>query len=89
MTLSVTPTFEKKAKKFFKKHPDLKEKFKDILKKLQNDPFDPSLKTHKLKGALESFHACSLTFEYRLILLLKIEENQIVLINIGTHDEVY
>ena len=89
MTLSVTPTFEKKAKKFFKKHPDLKEKFKDILKKLQNDPFEPSLKTHKLKGALESFYACSLTFEYRLILLLKIEENQIVLINIGTHDEVY
>jgi mRNA-degrading endonuclease YafQ of YafQ-DinJ toxin-antitoxin module len=45
--------FVKKAKKFFKRHPELKTKFRDIILTLSNDPFEPSLKTHKLKRKLE------------------------------------
>jgi addiction module RelE/StbE family toxin len=84
-----TDTFEKKSIKFFKKHRDLVPKFKKVIKKLTNDPFENSLKTHKLKGNLSDFYACSLTYQYRIILTIEIRDEEIFLVNIGTHDEVY
>ena len=48
-----------------------------------------SLKTHKLKGDLKEVYACSLDYQYRIILNIVIIDNVIYLIDIGTHDEVY
>ena len=63
--------FIKTAKKFLKKHPDLANKFKHAVQKLENDPFEPSLKLHKLQGNLEKFHAVRLTYEpFPVILVL-------------------
>jgi len=84
-----TDTFEKKSIKFFKKHRDLVPKFKKVIEKLTNNPFENSLKTHKLKGNLSDFYACSLTYQYRIILTIEIRDEEIFLVNIGTHDEVY
>ena len=84
-----TDTFEKKSIKFFKKHKDLVPKFKKVIEKLIDDPFENSLKIHKLKGNLSDFHACSLTYQYRIILTIEIKDEEIVLVNIGTHDDVY
>ena len=84
-----TDTFEKTSLKFFKKHRDLVPKFQKVIEKLTSDPFDNSLKTHKLKGNLSEFHACSLTYQYRIILTIEIKDEEIILVNIGTHDEVY
>ena len=81
--------FIKKAKRFFKRNPKLKDKFKIIIYQLMLNPFDPSLKTHKLKGNLKGLSSCSLNFEYRIILNIKIVEKKIYLIDIGTHDDVY
>jgi addiction module RelE/StbE family toxin len=82
-------SFIKKAKKFFKKHPELKEKFKNIILKLQTDPFEASLKMHKLQGELKDFYACSLSYEYRLVISIIIIDKKIYLMDIGSHDEVY
>jgi len=82
-------SFVKKAKKFFKKHPQLKEKFKKVILNLENNPFEPSLKTHKLGGKLNDLYSCSLNYEYRIILSIVIIENNIYLVDIGSHDEVY
>jgi len=60
-------------------------KFKKVIDKLA----DNSLKTHKLKGNLSNFYACSLTYQYRIVLTIEIRDEEIVLVNIGTHDEVY
>ncbi|MEA2027646.1 MAG: type II toxin-antitoxin system mRNA interferase toxin, RelE/StbE family [Campylobacterota bacterium] len=87
--IATSDKFIKKSKKFFKKHPDLQTKFKSIIQQLTQDPFEPSLKTHKLKGNLQEFHACSLTYQYRILLSIVIVDNIIYLIDIGTHDEVY
>jgi len=87
--INQTDTFNKKSIKFFKKHRDLVPKFKDIIEKLTKDPFEKSLKTHKLKGNLSDFHACSLTYQYRIILTIEIRDEEIILVNIGTHDDVY
>jgi len=84
-----TDTFEKKSIKFFKKHRDLVPKFKKVIEKLTDDPFENSLKTHKLKGGLSEFYACSLTYQYRIILTIEIRDEEIFLVNIGTHNEVY
>jgi len=89
MKLNKTEYYSKVEKKFFKKHKDLIDKYAQILKKLSIDPFDNSLKTHKLKGNLSEYHACSLTYEYHIVMVIKIVEDKIILVNIGTHDDVY
>jgi len=89
MRLSKTEKYSKIEKKFFKKHKNLILKYGEILKKLQINPFDNSLKTHKLKGELKEFYACHLTYEYRIVMVIKIVDDEIILVNIGTHDEVY
>jgi addiction module RelE/StbE family toxin len=71
--LKKTDFFLRKAKKFFKKHPDLIQKFKKVTEQLSLDPFENSLKTHKLSGELSEYYSCSLTFEYRIILTIEIK----------------
>jgi mRNA-degrading endonuclease YafQ of YafQ-DinJ toxin-antitoxin module len=82
-------TFIKKSRKFFKKHPDLIEVFKSVILQLEDDYQSPNLRLHKLKGKLKAFHAVSLTYQYRVVIILKIEDKKIILVDIGTHDEVY
>ena len=87
MQIKATPSFLNHANKLFKRNPALRERFKQAVEKLITDPFDPSLKTHKLSGELKGFWSCSVTYEIRL--RFKIINNIIELIDIGTHDEVY
>lgn len=89
MRLAKDKGYLKREVKFFKKHPDLLDKYGVVLKKLENDPFESSLKLHKLQGNLEKFHAVRLTYEYRIVLILMIVDEKIVLVDIGTHDDVY
>jgi len=89
MRLDKEKSYLKREIKFFKKHPKLLHKYGVVLKKLENDPFEPSLKLHKLQGNLEKFHAVRLTYEYRIVLILVIVDEQIILVDIGTHDDVY
>ncbi len=81
--------FLRQARKFFKKHPDLKPRFKKLLESLQKDPFHPSLELHPLSGKLSFCYAAKLTYSYRVTLTLVIEEREIILLDIGGHDEVY
>ena len=89
MKLRKTERYASKEKKFFKKHPDLISKYGDVLEKLSFDIFEPSLKLHRLQGNLSDYHAVSLTYEYRIVLMIQIINDDIVLFNIGTHDDVY
>ncbi|NOQ34650.1 MAG: type II toxin-antitoxin system mRNA interferase toxin, RelE/StbE family [Methylococcaceae bacterium] len=87
--LETSDYFLRRARKFFRKHPDLKSKFAKVTETLCDDPFAVSLKTHNLSGDLEGIYAISLTHSYRVTLLLKITEKEIILLDIGSHDEVY
>jgi len=89
MQLIKTSQYERNENKFFKQHKDLFVRYAKVLKQLQIDPFHSSLRTHKLKGDLSKYHSCSLTYEYRIVLILKIVDEEIILVNIGSHDEVY
>ena len=81
--------YEKIAKKFFKKHSNLKDKYIKTIKILQIDPNHPSLRLHKLQGKLKEYYSVSLDIEYRIIIDFVVIDNIIYLIDIGSHDEVY
>lgn len=81
--------FLRHSRKFFRKHPELKPAFAKLVEALCSDPFQPSLRLHPLKGSLQGMHAVSLTYNYRVTLTLKVMEEEIILLDIGSHDEVY
>lgn len=81
--------FLRQARRFFKKHPDLKPRFAKVISQLQDDPFQPGLALHPLSGKLSGCHAVSLTHSYRITLTLLITEKEIILLDVGSHDEVY
>jgi mRNA-degrading endonuclease YafQ of YafQ-DinJ toxin-antitoxin module len=84
-----TRHFMRTARKFLRKHPDLRERFAKVIDDLKNDPFQPHLDLHPLGGKLEGIFAASISHSYRLTLSLKITEKEIILLDIGSHDDVY
>ena len=88
-TLVWTETFERTARKFLRRHPDLTGLFEDVLLQLEDDPHAPKLRLHRLKGNHRDKHAVSLCYSYRIVLLLRLTEDEIVLLDVGSHDEVY
>jgi len=87
--LVATQHFERRARKFLRKHPDLRQALRDTLDDLSRDPFQPKLKLHLLSGNLGGVQAVSLSYSYRLTLQVMVTEQDVVLLDIGTHDEVY
>ena len=86
--LSWDPPFTRILKKWKKEHPDLITNFQSRLKMFTENPYHASLKTHSLSGKLKGYWAFSVTYEYRLVFKF-ISNNKVLLIDIGTHDEVY
>jgi len=84
-----TAHFIREAKKFAKRHPELKKKVAGILRDLENDPFQPHLKYHHLGGKFKGKQAVSITDDYRITMTIVITEKEIQLLDIGPHDKVY
>ncbi len=82
--MTTSETFLRQARKFFRKHPDLKPCFAATLGALQQDPFQPGLGLHPLTGRLAGCHAVRLTYSYRITLTLLITEEEIILFDIGS-----
>ncbi len=93
ITLIWGTSFKRAFKRIVRKNPQLEEKILTVLELLGNDPFTNSLKSHKLRGQLEGLWACSVEYDCRIIYTFEQdsdnEEEIILLVNIGTHDEVY
>lgn len=88
-SLVFTAHYEKIERRFIKRHPDLLERYHKTLALLEQDPFQPSLRLHALQGALAGLHAVSINLQYRITLELEVREHEILLVNIGSHGEVY
>jgi addiction module RelE/StbE family toxin len=87
--LVYSDNFLKKAKKLIKKNPPIKNKVYKTFELLENNPFHPSLRLHKLKGNLKDYYSISIDMSYRIIIDFVIKDNEIILLDIGTHDDVY
>ena len=88
-SLIFTDSYEKVERRFLKRHSDLLDRYHRTLAIMEQDPFHPSLRLHALEGRLSGLHAVSINLQYRMTLELEIHEQEIVLVNIGSHGEVY
>jgi mRNA-degrading endonuclease YafQ of YafQ-DinJ toxin-antitoxin module len=86
--LVFTPTFERAERRFLGKHPELVERYKNVLRLLELQPDHPRLKLHAHGGRLSGRHAVSITHGYRIILNFS-GDDEVVLLAVGSHDEVY
>jgi len=84
-----TKSYLKRATKFAKRHPDLLGQYEKSLKLLELNPFHPSLRLHRLSGSLSDLHSVSINISYRITLEFLIDDGKIVLVNVGSHDDVY
>jgi mRNA-degrading endonuclease YafQ of YafQ-DinJ toxin-antitoxin module len=84
-----TESFARTARKFLRRRPDLGGIFEDVIRQLEADPHAPRLRLHPLQGKHRGKHAASLTYEYRIVLILRVTAREVVLLDVGTHDEVY
>lgn len=70
----------------YKKLPaHVKDAFEDCEKLFRQNPFDVSLKTHKLSGKLSGFLALSVDFKYRIIFEFDKNKKVIYLHSVGDH----
>jgi addiction module RelE/StbE family toxin len=85
--------FARSLKRLQRQSPNLKPAIKQTLNQLEQDPFHPSLRTHKLKGDLADRYACSINYGDRIVFRFVQNpdslEEEIFLLAIGSHDEVY
>lgn len=84
-----TDSYIKKAAVFLKKHPEMISQYEKTLRLLELNPGHPSLKLHKLKGKHAQLYAVAINISYRINLLFLIQDNTVVPVNVGPHDEVY
>ena len=76
-----------------RRHPDLARDIEKTLRLLVEDPFVPHLETHKLKGKLSGSWACKVGYDLRIVFDFVKKDGQkeedILLLEIGSHEEVY
>ena len=88
-TIIFTESYVRRARKFFKKRPELLGHYEKCLLLMESNPFHPSLRIHALQGKLKGLHSISITLSYRLTIEFLIDDKEIIPIDIGTHDRVY
>ena len=87
--LVFTDQYNRRAARFLKRHPQVREQYRKTLLLLQANPHHPSLRLRALSGRLNGLHSVSINLSYRITLELVIRDRQIVPINVGDHDAVY
>lgn len=88
-TIIYTEGYIKRASNFIKNHPELISQYEKALKILEIDPYHTSLRLHQLKGRLKNLHSISINISYRITLEFYFNDKEIILVNVGHHDDVY
>lgn len=87
--LVFTDDYTRRAWRFLKRHPELKNQYAKTLALLEMNPHHPSLRLQTLSGRLQGVHSVSINLSYRITLELLIQEQHIIPLNVGDHDAVY
>lgn len=80
--------------KNFRKHYDrcdayIQNKADVAIKKFCNNPFDPSIHNHPLSGEMSGKRAISVTGDIRIIFEEHDDYVLVIMLEIGTHNQVY
>ena len=88
-----SPTFVRAFKRLVKKNPELCSQLEQVLQQIAEDPFQLSLRSHKLKGDLSGRYSSSIDYQNRILFKIVTNtesgEEEILLITLGSHDDVY
>ena len=86
-----TNAFVPAAKRYSKKNSRDASEIEFALTRLAAEAIDPRLKTHILKGDLEGLWACTAGYDVRIDFEFVEQQGQekLLLLSVGTHDEVY
>jgi mRNA interferase YafQ len=91
--LVLTPRFERAFRRLVRKNPALQQPVERTLRRMAENLDDPRLKAHHLSGQLAGLHACSVAYDCRIVFAKqknrKTGAEVLLLINIGSHEEVY
>ncbi len=81
-----TPGFERRLKHFLETHPELDSAVEYAMTRIAADKKE-GLRVHQLKGAFKGCRSARVSYEYRIVFVLK--RGSVCFIDIGTHDDVY
>jgi mRNA-degrading endonuclease YafQ of YafQ-DinJ toxin-antitoxin module len=88
-----TTKFERAFRRLIGKNHALQPQIETALRRLAENPNDSRLKTHHLSGRLAGLHACSAGYDCRIVFAKEKHPQTgaevLLLINIGSHEEVY
>ncbi len=86
--ISFSSSFRRTFKKRIKGNAELESRFWKKIEQFTIDPFDQSLRTHKLSGKLKDLWSFSIGYDERVLFYFT-NNGDAVLVDIGSHDEVY
>jgi addiction module RelE/StbE family toxin len=93
MRLVWSVAFSRALKRKIRRQPEMQIKVEQTLRQLSTDPFHSSLESHKLKGELAGVWACSVAYDLRILFEFvqnpESGQQEILLLAIGSHNEVY
>jgi addiction module RelE/StbE family toxin len=86
-----SPAFARDLRSWLKSRPGMAASLEATLEQLSADAMHPSLRTHKLRGPLAGCWACSASYDLRVVFeyVQHDEAEAILLLALGTHDQVY
>ena len=84
-----TQSYTRRAERFIRRRPELRRQYRKTLQLLELNPFHPSLRLHKLRGALGDLHTVSINLSYRITIEFLISDRKIIPVDVGTHETVY
>ncbi|MHB1560923.1 MAG: type II toxin-antitoxin system RelE/ParE family toxin [Isosphaeraceae bacterium] len=86
-----SPAFARALRAWLKSRPGAAEAIEATLQQLSQEAYHPSLRTHKLRGSLAGCWACSAGYDLRIVFEFVHHDGSeaILLLALGTHDQVY
>jgi mRNA-degrading endonuclease YafQ of YafQ-DinJ toxin-antitoxin module len=85
--------FKRAFRKFTRRNSDLQVRIEETIAAMENDILAASLGTHKLGGKLLGLLSCSCGYDCRIVFSLEIDDESgeqiVLLLDVGTHDDVY
>ena len=86
--IAFSSSFKRAFKRRIAGDAERENRFRIKIESFKNNPFESSLKTHKLSGKLKDYWSFSVEYDVRIIFYFVDDEN-VLLIDIGSHKEVY
>jgi mRNA-degrading endonuclease YafQ of YafQ-DinJ toxin-antitoxin module len=88
-----SPIFVRALKRVVNKNPELRFQIEQVLQQIAEDPFQPNLGSHQLKGDLSGIWSSSINYSTRIFFNFVVNpgsgQEDVLLLTLDFHDDVY